>query len=201
MKHRAGFTIIETLIVVGITVILSSILIVNSRSNKEQIAFFRSQSVLANSFLRAKAFSVETFQPAFQPCPGCAIDVSPTERVCGWGIFFDKPAGKYILFRDLAPGGGASQCASANGKYSPGEEFEIFTPDAGVVLDSICFVPSGTCTNRANITFIPPDPSVDFYDDGGKNTTDAQASVTLKIQSTGFSRTIHINRAGQVVVK
>ncbi len=200
---RSGFSLVEALVVVSITVILSGILIVHSRTSERQIIFFREQSILVSAVLRAKAFSIETFQPDLQP--GLT---PPTDRICGWGIYFDKDAAQVIIFNDIASAVGASDCASANQMYNFGagsdEKFETITLDPAVAIDCIGVNPGvgQSCSSNSsvlvlNVTFVPPDPTVVF-----KPLSGAEAVIVLKLSDPAQPRmsTIRISQAGQVSV-
>lgn len=195
---QKGFSLVEALVVVSITVVLTSILVVHSRTSEKQIIFFRDQSLFVSAILRAKAFSIETFQPKLQP--GLAPSVS--NRVCGWGVSFNKTNSTLIIFNDLASGGGSANCGSPNQNFifDTGENFETITLDPAITIDCVGVnpAPGGPCVNQGqvHVTFLPPDPTVSFVPSG------AEAVIVLKLTDPTQSRTstIRISEAGQVSV-
>ena len=207
LKNKFGFSLIEALVVVSITVILTSVLVVHSRSSEKQIVFFRDQTLVISSILRAKAFSIETFQPELQP----GLQPSPSSnRVCGWGVHFEKGSApttpsSLIVFTDYAPGGGASDCTSASRSYSPtglDEKFETITLDNALSISCITVnaLPGQPCVaslSDMDVTFVPPDPSVVFHPVAG-----AEAVIVLQLNDPNQPRTstIRISQAGQVSV-
>ena len=202
MLKNAGFSLVEALVVISITVVLTGILVVHSKTSEKQIIFFREQSILISAILRAKAFSIETFQPELQP--GLPTP-SGANRVCGWGVYFDKAASQVILFSDLAPGGGSASCTNANTMYTPGlnEKFESITFDPSVIIDCVGVNPGAgqPCVpnfNQLNVTFVPPDPTIVF----NPGTGGGEAVIVLKLNDPSQPRTstIRISQAGQVGV-
>ena len=208
-NHGApGFSLIEALVVISITILLTASLAVFSRSGEKQIAFFREESVLVSSVLRAKGFSIETFQPELEP--GFAPPASGG-RVCGWGIFFEKtPVSRFVIFTDFAPGGPSAECISADQQYGgagSNETFEEFLFDSAVAIDCLALNASSgdPCAapgfERIHVTFIPPDPMVVFTDETG-GSGGKEAVIVLRLNSPNQSRTstVRISEAGQVSV-
>ena len=194
-----GFTLVEAVVVVGIAAILSSILIVYTRQGEKQVVFFKEQSLLVNSILRAKAFSIATFQPTLQPNQN-------EDRICGWGVHFHKNSSSYLIFKDLAPGN--SDCAAgANRKYNRGlgldEEFEKFSLPVAVKIECIALfdIPNQVCANSANqlndgdVIFTPPDPTVFFFP---SNASDKELVVNLALDDGSRKTEIRINSFGQI---
>jgi len=202
-KHLRGFTIIELIVVVGITVILSTALITYSRTQEKQIVFFREQALIAGIIQKAKAFSIETFQPQLIPLFGG----TPSEKICGWGIQFRDMANgnNYTFFKDVLPVGDV-QCGDAGSpKYnSPRERYEEFSIDKNAVeIESVCLngASSGLCPPGAgsgviDIVFIPPDPTVSFYPNSGA----AEAVIVLKLAGVSRRTNLIITKSGQINV-
>ncbi len=204
LRKQYGFSLVEALVVVSVTVILTTILVLYSRSGDAQVVFFREQSFIVASLLRAKGFAIETFQPELQP--GLSPAANP-ERVCGWGIFFDKDNGEFIVFRDLASGGGQSGCTSANGSFdsASGEVFETFTLPPALKFSCLAThdgagqMCSGSGPSKISVLFIPPDPEVRFR----PNQNAAEAVIELGFTDPAVSSrtaTIRVTEGGQVSV-
>lgn len=162
-RSDAGFTVVELLVVVSITAMLSSVLILYSRIGERQILLFREQAKVINLIARAKSLALQTY-----------IDGT---SVCGYGIHFSLPS-TMILFRDLA-----ADCAASDNVYSGvSEDFSHLILSAGIVFSS---------SDVTDILFIPPDPTVKL-DNGGKNsgvitmqTIDGGTQARVKINSSG----------------
>ena len=87
LRSSSGFTLVEAVVVVGITIILTSIMITYSRGSEQQILFFREQSLITSSILQAKGFAIHTFQPDFQPQFTGTESITP---ICGWGVHVEE---------------------------------------------------------------------------------------------------------------
>jgi len=197
-KLSKGFSLIEALVVVGVTVVLATILFTYTRSSEGQVVFFKEQSLLVSSILRTKAFAIETFQPELQP-PGSGFPL-PAERVCAWGVSFDKNAGTFTIFQDTKSGAGAS--CPGNLQYTPTEEFETFTLDSRVKIQCIGTTSSagGACVPKPNldVIFTPPDPTVDFTP---SLPADVEAVVVLELANGTRTTTIRVGKGGQVTMQ
>ena len=80
--QRDGFTFIETLITMGILLMLTSILLLYNRSGERQIVLFKEKAGVVGLILKAKSLSLNTL----------IID----EPICGYGVHFENNS--YILF-------------------------------------------------------------------------------------------------------
>lgn len=160
---KKGFTLVEVLVVLGVTLILSSVLIVYSRASESQIILIREQAKVASSILRAKNLAMHAY--------------NSSATLCGYGVHFDG-IGNYIIFRDLA-----NDCSVSDNRYGAGEDFERNKIDQRIRFSQI---------GVSDVLFIPPDPTVlldnDSYKDSGEivlTSLRAGNSVKIKINSAG----------------
>ena len=86
---RAGFTLVEILIVIGITAVLSSMVLTYTSASRDQVALYVEQAKLAQTISRAKSLAITTYND-----PNGEEDSIP----CGYGVHFDYDAGEYLLF-------------------------------------------------------------------------------------------------------
>lgn len=156
--QEKGFTLIETLIVVGITIMLSVVVLGYNRSTDADLALFRDQAIVIGSVNRAKALAIEKFNS-----PGA----------CGFGVHFSEYSRSFFIFEDqnMNPG---SDCRNngaylGTGMYEAGEEINpTFMLDRRFrfwlyVEDAAGF---GSQIERGefDILFIPPDPTTTSTD-------------------------------------
>lgn len=159
---ESGFTLIEMLVVVSITALLSSVLIIYSRIGERQILLLREQAKIVNMILKSKSLALQTYVTG--------------EKVCGYGVHFEEPRSA-ILFKDLA-----DDCSSSDNVYSgAGEDFEKLTMDILLSFSAIDFT---------DILFIPPDPQVKLSPDQASGNisikaNDSDTVVKIKINSAG----------------
>lgn len=159
-----GFTIIEILVSLGIMGLLTSLLLLYSRTGERQIALFREQAGLVGAVLRAKSLAIQTF--------------SEQAPACGYGIRFSAANNSYILFKDSAP-----NCQEANRSYDPGEELETHNLPVDLKF---------TRLDLTDVVFVPPDPKTYLDQDASKKealvkigSADGTSEITIKINNAG----------------
>ena len=158
---RRGFTLIEVLVVVGITIVMAGTLLAYNHESEKQFALSVSQAKLVGLLSRAKAHALEKY---------AGSNVDPD--ACGFGAHFDSAAPTIIILFQDKPFGSGERCFSDagvenfSGTYDEGEMVETLTLDRGVTV-----VPP-----PANLTFVAPYLKV--YADGMALT----APVTLTIR-------------------
>jgi type II secretory pathway pseudopilin PulG len=164
MKNR-GFTMIEMLVVFFIMILLSSVLILYSRTGENQIILFKEQARIISILNRAKSLSTQMFS---EPQPACAF-----------GVNFSLNGNTFLIFRDSAP-----DCRNSDNIYSEtGELFEKYQLDPKIKFGGLTLT---------NVIFIPPNPTT-LIDDGSNKTEatitlqtlDAGASLKVKINNAG----------------
>lgn len=168
MRNDQGFTLIEILVTVTITTLLSAILIGYSRVGNTQIILFKEQARIVNALLRAKSLSLQIF----------------TKQIpaCGYGIHFDSAGRSFILFRDAA-----DLCSDSDNRYSGSAE------DLGVqILD-----PQLKFSNLQliDLLFIPPEPTVIIDGDSSKT---GDFIIEIDTAAGGNPKKIKVNNFGQV---
>ncbi|MEX0689857.1 MAG: type II secretion system protein [Candidatus Paceibacterota bacterium] len=111
-NKSSGFTLLEIIVVIGITVLLSTLAVTYNRSNERQLLMFRSQSEIVSAMNRARALALERFD---EPVEG--------KDLCGVGV---RVSGEkdFHIFLDLENKG---NCLNSDRRYSGSEEdFESF---------------------------------------------------------------------------
>ncbi len=175
-----GFTLVEMMVTISITLLISAMLLVYNRSNEKQIVLFRDQAVLVGFLNRAKTLAIEKF--------------NKDSRVCAFGLYFpSNDPRKIILFGDLEPPDSPPifGCRTANGqlntnlRYDPGEEIQSYTLDARLRFVNI--------PNELAILFIPPGLNIQ---------SSAPLPVVIKIETVDGtnSASMTVGEAGQIIV-
>lgn len=161
-QAKDGFTLVEVLVTISITVMLASVLILYSRTGERQILLFREQAKVINMISKAKSLALQTY-----------IDGTAG---CGYGIHFSLPD-TLILFKDQA-----ADCAASDNIYSgPIEDFSHLILGTGIVFSS---------SDITDILFIPPDPTVKLNPDQVSGiitlqTADGGTSARVKLNNSG----------------
>ncbi|MDO8574969.1 MAG: prepilin-type N-terminal cleavage/methylation domain-containing protein [bacterium] len=165
-----GFTLIEMLVVLAITVIITGVVIFNIGAERQNSALMRSAQKLSLDLRRAQNFSLSSkvFKNLGVPC--------------GWGAHFNGiGSDSYIIFADLAVNQNCSDrdfIRAANGS----EDFETINLESGITVSSLS-------SGLSDVVFTPPDPTVTFM----PNQT--SANITL-INKNSTTRAITVNKTG-----
>lgn len=168
-ENEKGFTVLEMLVVISIMALLTSLLILYSRTGENQVILFREQARLITALNRAKSLSVQLY--------------NAPETPCGFGVHFSQNS--FLIFRDLAP-----DCANATHTYNdPSELFEDYQ-----LSSKIRFRPLDSGLTLSDIVFVPPDPKTIIDDDPNKS----EATVILETLDGKASVEIKVNNAGQI---
>ncbi|MCP6720207.1 MAG: prepilin-type N-terminal cleavage/methylation domain-containing protein [Patescibacteria group bacterium] len=185
LKASNGFTLVEIMVVIAITVLLSSIAITYNRSGERQIVLFRDQALVVGLLNRTKSLAIQKYRDP---------DISGDYSTCAFGLHFESGSRDFILFQDFGEGG----CSLANYAYGPTdptatpppplEELESFSLDSKLEF-------SGIPIGGLDILFVPPELTA--------TTTHASGfPVTITIQTVGGGSTVPItvfSIAGQII--
>ncbi len=181
-KPQNGFTLLEILVVVGITVVLTSMVAGYSREGGRQLALVATETKMLNLLSRAKFLSVETFFGGGR---------SGNQRICAYGLKVDASGQEMFIFQDLSSTG---KCpGDSDGSYNEGERLtgelnEIKLQDALVAFTGE--------TDLKEVIFIPPDPQTKI-----NNSSISEASIRVKIKEGSGQFVITVNNAGQIKAK
>jgi len=181
---RSGFTLVELLVVAGITAFLAGMLLVYGSSGREQTTLYVEQAKIVQIIARAKSLAVST--------------LNRTSAPCGYGVAFHYGSSTYELFRydidgdckdilDPTGFGITSQGGDPTIRY---ERLEGFVLPAEVVFES------GN-NSLVYAFFMPPDPSTGVFTSAGTPPVPT-ASVVLKGRKGVDSLVVTVTRAGQI---
>lgn len=184
----SGFTLLEMLVVASIIIILSIIVVTNYELGGYQFNLQRSAYKLAQDIRRAgeMAMSVKEFGDP------------PSVPAGGYGIFLDSVNFSgintyYVLFADK--NGNGQYNTSTNPLVDETVEGPIYFEEH-VEINFLCLV-GGYCGSAVSITFIPPDPAINF-----SNQPDVSlAEITLYSRKLGEEVMISVNPAGLIEIQ
>lgn len=172
-KGDSGFTLIETLVVVSITVILTTMALGYTRQNEDRIALFTEQAKISGMLQRAKALALQGIERG-----------EGSEGVC-YGIMFHRPtAGSHYatLFRSAVPKGG-SACEEGASE----EEVLRQALDARVFVDP---------ASPERIVF--RGPRIRVFIDGNPPPSD-ETEIVLRVRDSATR--IFIGRGGSISIR
>jgi len=134
-----GFTLLELLIVMGITMLLGASAIGYSRSGEETLNLQISVQKVLSDINQTTSYALSS--PERRGHPG--------ERYCGFGIHFDQGNEMYKVFGDVKPTGSGLKCSDSDKRYVQG---------ADDVLYESTLKHSKIDSATSDVLFIPPDP-------------------------------------------
>lgn len=168
-KGRGGFTLLEIIVVVSLTMLLSTMVIVYSGTSRQQVALSVEAAKLAQVIARAKALTLSTYSTG-------ATD-------CGYGVRIDHANRRYQIESWTAPGCNALLGPSTS---STGN----FALSSGVTF--------GNGPNRLDeIMFVPPDP-ITVVVIGGSLLQNATGKIYLQTRDGIATREVTVSTAGQI---
>lgn len=173
-KNQQGFSLMEMLVVIAITVLFLSMMLLYTRTGGQQIIIFREQANFIANIERARSNSVQRIQPSGQ-------------RVCGYGVSFSDPThpNTYVFFRALPDATNSCTNFSYSGDF---EALETITVDSRIrVTHSV-----------TDLLFVPPEPRV-FFD--GTQSLGGEATFTFSVSGSSRPATVTINSGGQIVAR
>ncbi len=179
-RSRGGFTMVELIVVIGITALLGSILISYNHTSRQQLSLYAGQMKFVETIFRAKSLALS---PSVQ---------SSSTSICGYGIHVDYQAMNYSLFSYNPPQGTNCQGISA---IDPSVETRISTSDTN---NDIKFIPQSGIPRLDDLLFIPPDP-ITLVSSGGAVVSTGPSSLIIQTQDGSLSSApISVNSAGLI---
>jgi prepilin-type N-terminal cleavage/methylation domain-containing protein len=179
---RGGFTLIETLAVISVVAILSSMLIVYSRSSERNIILLNNKFQILNALHQAKSLSLATFGDSQAPC--------------AYGVYFNKAEKNVIVFHDNPDS--ANNCPG-NNSYD-GDVEKVYSFNVDDKIDFSLFtkhVGDFSPADYINIVFIPPDPEIKII--YPINTLVKEGKITLNFREDSSAQaSIIFTLSGQI---
>lgn len=175
--NSSGFTILELLVVVGLSMFLMGTTIAYNRSLERHLILFQEQARVVGVIQKAKSLTLGAYGVVGQV-------------ICGYGVAFSLD-GNMRLFRDLPSG---PDCSTANGIFAgagTSEEIEVVKVDTVAVR----FRP----LPLSQIFFVPPQPRVTILDPVGTSIPDALIEIET-IDGVGVSG-VRLNDLGQIAME
>ncbi len=187
VESQGGFTLLEILVVVGITVVLTSMIAGYSREGGRQLALAATETKMLNLLSRAKFLSVETFFGGGR---------SGDQRICAYGVRVDTSGQEMFIFQDLSSTPGClpdNPLGNNDGTYSGiGERLVGELNEVKLTNTILAFGE----TDLSEVIFIPPDPRTKI-----NNSNISEASIRVKIKEGSSQFVITVNNAGQIKAK
>lgn len=178
---RRGFTLIEIIVVVAVTMLLSSIVIFYNSSTREQLTLFTEKAKLAEVVLRAKSLAISTYADG--------------SSRCGYGLYLDPAARAYSII-SYQP----ADCRILT-SVDPDPAVRVALPNATYVLPPTLALGASSTTSAdavAYVIFIPPDPHVLIARADGSLVPNDQGVLSLYGVRSGTAAGVIVSTAGQI---
>jgi len=181
-SSRSAFTLVEVLVVIAITSLLSGLILSYSSASRDQVALYVEQAKLSQTFAKAKSLTVSTYN---QP-----------EVPCGYGVHVNYPGARplageapntYTLFSYNPP-----ECGSIS-VLDPAYRTEIATER----LPGNLVFKDADAASLTDILFVPPNPNTWIWLYGSSGTT-TLGEVPITTRSGTLSVTVSVSSAGQI---
>lgn len=211
-KQKMGFTLVEMVVVLGITVIMTAITVANFPAIRKQIEVSLALHELQLSLRQAQAYaiSVREFNPTFT-APICQLGVT-NARFPPYGVSIttaDHPdpdsrdPATYVIFADIAcamkipaPPYRALYDPAYN---SPNEAISTHIMQGGVKITSLVGTNGAVSTalDIADITYQRPSPSIMLAGHAGVG-WNSYEYIDITVSNSYFTKTIRVRTSGQV---
>lgn len=167
-----GFTFVEMMVSIGIITLLTIMVLAYNRRAETVTALTRSANKMVFELQRMQNQAMLVYQGQLTE-----------EKICGWGMYFSSPTST-IAFADFCT---EQEQTRGNKRYDENEKKEIIP----LVKNTKIFE-----TNIDSVVFVPPEPKVYFYPDGGGK---AVVKIRLEHQLSDFPYyKIIISKNGQI---
>ena len=172
-----GFTLIEILIVVAITSLLSAYLILYNGTNRQQVNLSVEQAKLSQVIFRAKSLAVAT-------ATGGGL-------VCGYGVYLDYAKSSYAIFRYTQP-----SCNSISA-IDPADSAHYTQVDSATLASPLILAKIGN-TNLGIVFFKPPNPNTILWDTDGVIASSGTLTAHLQGSDSSLIATVNVSTAGEI---
>lgn len=187
IKCTPGFTLIELMVTIGLTVILTSMLVLYNRTGERQLSLFAERAKILGVITQAKALSVQTLAEANSPC--------------GYGVYINPASKEYLLFRN---GADKDSCRAIKDQVIINQQQYTPNPPGAprdTVVGNVHTLSNGVRFKAGvpmTILFIPPDPTT-LFDPSTAVNANGELTVTVETDdSQAMPATITINDFGQI---
>ncbi len=168
-KDQSAFTLIETLVVIAITAILSTMFIIYSNSSTGNLVLYTGRAEVAGVLERAKSLALDKYTSG-------AYGGTTT---CAFGVNFSTSTGEYFIY---AVGTSSDSCAGM-ADYTWGGSPYNYQIQTLQLNGQLAFIPP----TSQDIYFVPP-----YF------TANATGTVVIQDTKSGVTAGIEVNAGGSV---
>lgn len=177
---KAGFTLVEILVILGITALISGFAVSYGRVGQRQIALYVETAKMAGLMFRAKSLAIATYGAASRP------------RSCGYGFAVDYDSKSYVLF-NYQPQPESPNCTDII-SIDPAFRFIVssFKINTGLEMDN------AASDSLHSILFVPPSPRTLISTGPDGALSSGPATLHLRTVDSLLKGKISVNSSGQI---
>ncbi|RJQ28888.1 prepilin-type N-terminal cleavage/methylation domain-containing protein [Candidatus Parcubacteria bacterium] len=175
LGFRKGLTLLELLVTISLTTLLSSLVISYGHVGRQQVSLYVEASKVAQLILRAKALAVTTYNQPIVPC--------------GYGVEVDYARGVYTLFSYDVPNCNVIALTGINSVNK--------TPLTSVSVQAGLMLQLGLDSLR-DVLFLPPNPTTLVSTDSSGAIGSRPGKVYLQTPNASANATIVVTQTGEV---
>ena len=182
---KKGFTLLETLVVISIIILLTTIALPSYKSGQRQLALSRAANKMAHEIRGAQEMAMS------------AKKHEGSVPLGGYGIYFYKSGTNYDVYLYADSDGDET--------YDSGEEVRaIYNESLEIYLESEVKIKevkiNSSQPDETSINFRPPDPFIKIKDGGGVDHQEAIITLALKADESK-TKVVTVNKAGLIDVE
>lgn len=183
---RRGVSLIEIMVVVALTAMLSTFVILYGSQGRAQVNLSTEAVKLSQMLLRAKSQALLTAYASSSPA-------------CGYGVRVSYDSPTYFLFRYKPDGTGLCETPASLDALQEQriEIMETVKLERGIAFSRDLSTGSRDMFPVDDILFIPPNPSTLLWSNGVRMRDASLLGVYRLIQGT-YARTVTVTRGGQI---
>jgi prepilin-type N-terminal cleavage/methylation domain-containing protein len=172
---KRGFTLIEVVIVVGISVLLTSVVLSYSSTGRDQVYLSIEKAQVGQVIAKAKSLTISTYNQPDVPC--------------GYGVWFDYPNKKYEIFRyKISPCSDVVTLGIIHGSGYSAEPQNKFSLPPNIAFGS-------GADQIDTVFFTPPDPKTYLWQE---SSPEISGKIYLKTVSGSATNWVSVSSAGQI---
>ena len=187
-KKLGGFTLIEVLIVIAISAMLSTIVITYSSISRNEVSVTVEAAKISQAIFQAKTLALTEY--------------ANSQHACGYGVSFNYGAGTYSIFEYDPLDAPPCPDSTAIKSISPDEMVQYNNITWNIPISKGVVFLTKT-DSAALVLFYPPDPKVFISLDGTTfmDANNSSANIYLAANgNTAFTEVISVNSAGQITL-
>ncbi|MEK7507621.1 MAG: hypothetical protein AAB602_00870 [Patescibacteria group bacterium] len=192
--ERQGFSIIELLVVISITIMISALALTYTSSTQQQIGLYVEVQKLAELILRAKSLAVSTYNDKEVLDPGVVN--------CGYGVNIDYGRNGYELFSYRVIPEGGKGCEDGINTIKNTGKTRIVTLSRHDVAPGVVILENRGHANRSiyKVFFVPPVPItlIGTVAESGLVSDENSGKIYLTTKDASLNAAISVSEIGQV---